>query len=41
MSYCINPEFPQPKNADTVSNCQGCYFPLVIQGDYRVFKKFG
>ncbi|NES63852.1 MAG: serine/threonine protein kinase [Okeania sp. SIO2D1] len=41
MSYCVNPQCPNPENPDTASYCQNCGSPLILQGRYRLLKKFG
>lgn len=41
MSYCINPNCPQPKNPDKQLFCQACGFELLVEGLYRVVKVLG
>ncbi|WP_287239681.1 MULTISPECIES: serine/threonine-protein kinase [unclassified Okeania] len=41
MSYCVNPQCPNPENPDTASSCQSCRSPLLLQRRYRLLKKVG
>jgi serine/threonine protein kinase, bacterial len=41
MSYCINPDCPQPKNPPTVTHCQACGSELLLRGRYRVLRALG
>ena len=41
MSYCINPDCPQPKNSPTVTHCQACGSPLLLRDRYRVLRALG
>ncbi|MBE9125494.1 MULTISPECIES: serine/threonine-protein kinase [unclassified Coleofasciculus] len=41
MSYCLNPDCPQPKNPPHVDLCQACGFPLLLRDRYRVFRTLG
>lgn len=40
-SHCINPQCPQPQNAETQMFCQSCGGELLVGGAYRVFQKLG
>jgi serine/threonine-protein kinase len=41
MSYCINPDCPQPKNPTRTDVCQGCGSKLLLRDRYRVLKLLG
>lgn len=41
MSYCINPDCPNPLNLDTTDRCLACGSPLLLQDRYRVIKVIG
>jgi len=41
MSYCINPDCPQPKNPPTVMRCQSCGSGLLLRERYRVLRALG
>ncbi|MEB3826697.1 serine/threonine-protein kinase, partial [Phormidium sp. CCY1219] len=41
MSFCINPQCPNPQNPDSVNFCQSCGSPLVLEGRYRVMREMG
>ncbi|HEY9675958.1 MAG TPA: serine/threonine-protein kinase [Waterburya sp.] len=41
MSYCLNPDCPQPENSETNQFCQECGFNLLLQERYRVIKLIG
>lgn len=38
MSYCLNPNCPQPQNADSADICQSCGFGLRLANRYRPLK---
>jgi serine/threonine protein kinase len=38
MSFCINPQCPQPENSDNLHFCVGCSSPLLLVNRYRVAK---
>lgn len=41
MSYCLNPDCPQPKNPLHVTSCQACGHPIMLRNRYRVLKTLG
>jgi serine/threonine protein kinase, bacterial len=41
MSYCVNPECPQPKNPTDAFLCQACGARLLVRNRYRVTKSLG
>jgi len=41
MSYCINPNCPQPKNPPTEMHCQACGVPLLLRNRYRALRALG
>lgn len=41
MSYCLNPDCPQPKNPTHVETCQACGSKLLLRDRYRVIKALG
>ncbi|MFH7242557.1 MAG: pentapeptide repeat-containing protein [Spirulina sp.] len=41
MSYCINPDCPQPKNPPTLTHCQACGSALLLRDRYRVLRALG
>jgi serine/threonine-protein kinase len=41
MSYCVNPDCPQPKNPADVFLCQACGARLLVRNRYRVSKLLG
>ena len=41
MSYCVNPECPQPKNPADAFLCQACGARLLVKNRYRVTKSLG
>ncbi|MEY3300499.1 MAG: hypothetical protein RLZZ597_3759, partial [Cyanobacteriota bacterium] len=41
MSYCINPNCPQPKNPPTSLRCQACGSALLLRDRYRVLRALG
>ncbi len=41
MSYCLNPDCPQPENYETNQFCQECGFNLLLQERYRAIKLIG
>lgn len=41
MSYCINPECPQPKNLKNAKVCQACGSSLLLRDRYLVLKILG
>jgi serine/threonine protein kinase, bacterial len=41
MSYCVNPDCPQPKNPNDAFLCQACGARLLVRNRYRVTKSLG
>jgi serine/threonine protein kinase, bacterial len=41
MSYCVNPDCPQPKNPADAFLCQACGARLLVKNRYRVTKSLG
>ncbi len=41
MSYCVNPDCPQPKNPIDAFLCQSCGARLLVRNRYRVTKSLG
>ncbi|MEA5582269.1 RDD family protein [Nodularia harveyana UHCC-0300] len=41
MSYCINPQCPQPQNTRQPLFCQSCGSDLLLEGCYRVVRPLG
>ena len=41
MSYCLNPECPNPENLRPVKTCQSCGAPLLLHGRYRILQELG
>jgi serine/threonine protein kinase, bacterial len=41
MSYCVNPDCPQPKNPADAFLCQACGARLLVRNRYRVTKSLG
>jgi serine/threonine-protein kinase len=41
MSYCINPDCPNPKNPPSARQCQACGGPLLLRERYRVIRALG
>jgi serine/threonine-protein kinase len=41
MSYCINPDCPNPKNPPSAQQCQACGGPLLLRERYRVIRALG
>ena len=41
MSYCVNPDCPQPKNLLDACLCQACGSRLLVRNRYRVTKSLG
>ncbi|MCY7338325.1 MAG: serine/threonine-protein kinase [Chamaesiphon sp.] len=41
MSYCVNPDCPQPKNPLDAFLCQACGSRLLVRNRYRVTKSLG
>jgi serine/threonine protein kinase, bacterial len=41
MSYCVNPDCPQPKNPVDAFLCQSCGARLLVRNRYRVTKSLG
>ena len=41
MSYCVNPDCPQPKNPTQADICQACNAKLLLRDRYRVLKVLG
>ncbi|ERN40199.1 Pentapeptide repeats (8 copies)/protein kinase domain protein [Rubidibacter lacunae KORDI 51-2] len=41
MSYCPNPDCPQPQNPIDVDACQSCGTELVLNGRYRIGRSIG
>jgi serine/threonine protein kinase, bacterial len=41
MSYCVNPECPNPKNPADAFLCQACNARLLVRNRYRVTKSLG
>ncbi|MDY6940492.1 MAG: serine/threonine-protein kinase [Cyanobacteriota bacterium] len=41
MSYCTNPKYTCPKNAQTAQFCQTCGTPLRLKNRYRPLRKIG
>ena len=41
MSYCVNPDCPQPKNPIDAFLCQACGARLLVRNRYRVTKSLG
>lgn len=41
LSYCLNPECPEPKNDPSEKVCVSCGSNLVLHNRYRVIKKIG
>ncbi|NER19927.1 MAG: protein kinase [Symploca sp. SIO1B1] len=41
MSYCLNPNCPQPKNSAEALVCKACGWKLLLQKKYSVLKKLG
>jgi eukaryotic-like serine/threonine-protein kinase len=41
MSYCINPNCPQPQNTRQPLFCQACGSELLLEGCYRVLRPLG
>jgi serine/threonine protein kinase, bacterial len=41
MSYCLNPDCPQPKNPIHVATCQACGSNLLLRDRYRVIQALG
>jgi serine/threonine protein kinase len=41
MSYCINPNCPQPQNSGQPLFCQACGSELLLEGCYRVLRPLG
>jgi serine/threonine-protein kinase len=41
MSYCVNPDCPQPKNPADAFLCQACGARLLVRNRYRVSKSLG
>lgn len=41
MSYCLNPNCPQPKNATGAIVCKACGWKLLLHKKYSVLKKLG
>lgn len=41
MSYCVNPDCPQPKNPIDAFLCQACASRLLVRNRYRVTKSLG
>jgi len=41
MSYCINPQCPNPQNPDNILFCQSCGSELLLQGRYRATRVLG
>ena len=41
MSYCINPNCPQPQNTRQPLFCQSCGSELLLEGCYRVLRPLG
>ncbi len=41
MSYCVNPDCPQPKNPVDAFLCQACGARLLVRNRYRVTKSLG
>ena len=41
MSYCLNPDCPQPKNSETNQFCQACGLNLWLQERYRAIQLIG
>ncbi|MEL6249699.1 MAG: serine/threonine-protein kinase [Cyanobacteria bacterium J06648_16] len=41
MTYCINPDCPQPKNPPTAKQCLACGLPLLLRDRYKVVGALG
>lgn len=43
MTYCINPDCPQPQNPDELDSCQTCGTTLIdrLRGRYRILEPLG
>ncbi len=41
MSYCLNPQCPQPKNPRNTKVCQACGTKLLLRDRYRIMKILG
>jgi serine/threonine-protein kinase len=41
LSYCLNPNCPQPKNEPNAKVCKTCGTPLILHNRYRAIKKIG
>ncbi|MCL2931260.1 MAG: serine/threonine-protein kinase [Trichodesmium sp. MAG_R03] len=41
MSYCINPDCPQPQNPNSVKKCQACGSALILRDRYKIIKPLG
>ncbi|MEQ9552462.1 MAG: serine/threonine-protein kinase [Coleofasciculus sp. G3-WIS-01] len=41
MSYCLNPDCPQPKNPPHATTCQACGHSIMLRNRYRVLKALG
>ncbi len=41
MSYCFNPDCPQPQNPDGITHCQQCGWALQLQDRYQAIRLLG
>lgn len=41
MTYCLNPECPQPKNLANAEVCEACGSPLLLRNRYRISRALG
>lgn len=41
LSYCLNPDCPEPKNDPNAKVCASCGSSLILNNRYRVIKKIG
>lgn len=41
MSYCVNPDCPNPKNPNTARKCQACGTSLLLRGRYVAIEVLG
>jgi len=41
MTYCVNPDCPNPENADTARECVTCGSSLILNGRYRPIRVLG
>ncbi|QIZ69619.1 serine/threonine-protein kinase [Oxynema aestuarii] len=41
MSYCVNPDCPNPNNSDRATRCQGCGSKLLLRDRYRIVEALG